>query len=169
MGNRRLLVLTNGRRLSFATTPAYARGWAVMALIANRSARWLLARLNAAVSGTKPLGGCCHCHAWWFHRYRFGSGRFAGSACARPSGCTPGHSACRSAGGLITVQSANDIVRDHRNSPLLLLMLNEPCAASNQPMYATTGSAPATRPAAARRQPTRWISPCEPAPQTSAR
>jgi hypothetical protein len=33
---------------------------------------------------------------------------------------------------LITEQFANDMVRDHRNSPLLLLRLKDPWAAANQ-------------------------------------
>src|ERR1700731_4547596 len=42
------------------------------------------------------------------------------------SGCAAGQSACSSAGGLMIAQLANDMVRDHRNSPLLLVMLNWP-------------------------------------------
>ena len=50
------------------------------------------------------------------------------------------------------------MVRDHRNSPLLLVRLNEPYTAANQDMYATTGSAPAASTAHARRQPARFAS-----------
>jgi len=35
---------------------------------------------------------------------------------------------------LITAQFANDMVRDHRNRPLLLVTLKEPCTAANQLM-----------------------------------
>ena len=47
---------------------AYAAGWALMAKIANRSARALLARANAASSGTNPLVVFRHAQIWWFHR-----------------------------------------------------------------------------------------------------
>jgi hypothetical protein len=40
------------------------------------------------------------------------------------SGWFSGHSGTRFAGGLMIEQFANDIVRDHRNRPLLLVMLN---------------------------------------------
>src|SRR5215471_5860801 len=85
-------------------------------------------------------------------------GRRAGSGCARWPGWASGQSARRSAGGLITAQLANDMVRDHRNSPLLLLRLNEPCTAANQLMYPTTGSTPASSEAPARRHPALLIS-----------
>ena len=42
------------------------------------------------------------------------------------SGWFCGQSGTRSAGGLIIAQLANNIVRDHRNSPLLLVMLSWP-------------------------------------------
>jgi len=45
-----------------------------------------------------------------------------------PGWCS-GHSGTRSAGGLMTAQMANDIVRDHRNSPVLLVMLSWPYSA----------------------------------------
>jgi len=51
------------------------------------------------------------------------------SAPSRPAG---GHSICSSAGGLITAQSANDIVRDHRYTPSLLVRLNWCSCRSNQ-------------------------------------
>ena len=47
------------------------------------------------------------------------------------------------------------MVRDHRNMPLLLVMLTEPCTAANQPRYPATGSTPASSAAPALRQPTR--------------
>jgi hypothetical protein len=58
----------------------------------------------------------------------------------------------------MTAQSANDMVRDHRNRPLLLVRLTEPQTAANQAMYAATGSAPAASAATAGRQPARRIS-----------
>jgi hypothetical protein len=50
------------------------------------------------------------------------------------------------------------MVRDHRNSPLLLVRLNEPCTAANQLMYASTGTAPASSEAPTRRHPAFRIS-----------
>src|SRR5438034_1163395 len=47
------------------------------------------------------------------------------------------------------------MVRDHRNMPLLLVMLTEPCTAANQPRYPATGSTPVSSAAPALRQPTR--------------
>ena len=67
-GKRRLLVCTSGFTVSPATRPRYANGCAAMASSANRSARVLLAGVNAAVSGTDPELWCRHCHAPWFHR-----------------------------------------------------------------------------------------------------
>ena len=43
-----------------------------------------------------------------------------------------GTASARSAGGLITAQFANDIVRDHRNTPSLLVRLNWCSCRSNQ-------------------------------------
>src|SRR5437764_3338476 len=115
-----------------------------MAVIAKRSARALLAWVKAAVSGTNPECSCRHCQVRWFHRYRLGSSRLAGSGWARWPGWALGHSAWRSAGGRITAQFANDMVRDHRNMPLLLVMLTGPCTAANQPRYPATGITPAS-------------------------
>ena len=39
-----------------------------------------------------------------------------------------GQSGTRLGGGLITAQLANDMVRDHRNSPVLSVMLSWPCS-----------------------------------------
>src|SRR5690349_19120338 len=55
-----------------------------------------------------------------------------------------GHSARSATGGLITAQSANDIVRDHRYTPSLLVRLNWCWWMLNQALYAATGSAPAS-------------------------
>ena len=77
----------------------------------------------------------------------------AGRACWR--GWFSGHSGRRSAGGLILAQLAKVMVRDHRNSPLLLVTLNEPYTEANQPMYATMGSTPASSAAPALSQPAR--------------
>src|SRR5712692_1019690 len=123
--------------------------------MANRSARPLLALVNAEVSGTIPVEGGCHIQAVWVQRYAFGSGRLAGTGWLRLPGCAVGHSAFRSAGGLMTAQFAKDIVRDHRNSPLLLLRLKLPWAVENQNVYPATGATPASRAAPARRQPAR--------------
>ena len=46
---------------------------------------------------------------------------YSDAAMRRPGG---GHSACSLAGGLITAQSANDMVRDQRNTPSLLVRPN---------------------------------------------
>src|SRR5436190_21674015 len=105
-----------------------------MAPTANRNARELLALVNAAASGTRSFESGCHCQASWFHRYALGSGRLAGTGWDRIPGWAVGHSARRSGGGLTVPQSAKDIVRDHRNSPALLVRLNEPFAAANHDM-----------------------------------
>src|SRR5438128_1419543 len=60
-----------------------------------------------------------------------------------------GHSGRSLTGGLITAQSANDIVRDHRYTPSLRVRLNWCSRASNQEAYATTGSSPASSAASA--------------------
>src|SRR6266700_2609361 len=54
-----------------------------------------------------------------------------------------GHSGRSPAGGLITAQFANDIVRDHRYTPSLLVRLNWWSRVLNQAEYPATGSAPA--------------------------
>src|SRR5205823_9804732 len=53
-----------------------------------------------------------------------------------------GHSTSSSADGLITAQFANDIVRDHKYTPSLLVRLNWCSWVLNQAPYAATGSAP---------------------------
>src|SRR6266478_62665 len=45
-----------------------------------------------------------------------------------------GQSGARSAGGLMMAQLANDMVRDQRNIPVLLVMLNWPKSTKNQSM-----------------------------------
>jgi hypothetical protein len=60
----------------------------------------------------------------------FPSQMYSEAAIRGPSG---EHSARSSAGGLITAQFANDIVRDHRYTPSLLVRLNSCSWASNQP------------------------------------
>ena len=78
-----------------------------MARSAKRSARWLVRAENrppgSASSGELP------------------SQMYSDAAIRCPGG---GHSARSPAGGLITAQSANDIVRDHRYTPSLLVRLN---------------------------------------------
>ena len=69
-----------------------------------------------------------------------------------------GHSARSPAGGLITAQSANDIVRDHRYTPSLLVRLNCRSCTLNQAAYAATGSAPASSAASTVTRPARRIS-----------
>ena len=68
-GKRSVLsVWMNGVRVSEPIVLAYATGWASMALIANFSARSLLAWVNAALSGTNPLVVPCQAQMLWFHR-----------------------------------------------------------------------------------------------------
>src|ERR1035437_10050991 len=55
-------------------------------------------------------------------------------------------------------QLANDMVRDHRNNPLLLVMLSCPYSEKKISAYAATGIANAARHAVTTFQPTRWIS-----------
>src|SRR5215831_11965777 len=121
-------------------------------------ARPLLASVNADTSGTSPVVGGCHSQALWSHRYRFGCSRTVDPGCAVVIGCCSGQSARRSAGGLMTAQFANDMVRDQRNKPLLLVRLNEPFTTSNHEMKATTDTAPPASTAHTRRQPARRIS-----------
>src|SRR5215813_13755589 len=68
-GKRSVLsVWANGVTNSAAIVCAYATGWALMARTANRSARSLLAWVNAAVSGTNPLVVPCQAQIRWFQR-----------------------------------------------------------------------------------------------------
>ena len=69
-----------------------------------------------------------------------------------------GHSAGSATGGLITAQSANDIVRDHRYTPSLLVRLNWCSWMLNQALYAATGSAPASSAASTVTSPARRTS-----------
>ena len=52
----------------------------------------------------------------------------AGAGPPGRSGWFSGQSGTRLGRGLITAQLANDIVRDHRNSPVLSVMLSWPCS-----------------------------------------
>src|SRR5579862_2413205 len=99
------------------------------------------------------------------HRYCSGVRSFssapidqAGAGPAVWSGWFCGHSGSRSAGGLMTAQLANDIVRDHRNRPVLLVMSNWPYSEKNRSMYPSSGTANAVTHAVTTRQPTRLIS-----------
>src|SRR5580658_10538790 len=97
-----------------------------MARSANFMARLLVYALIPGWAATEY-------HACGSHRYCSGVRSFssapmdqAGAGPVGWSGWFCGHRGSRSAGGLITAQLANDIVRDHRNSPVLLVMLNCP-------------------------------------------
>src|SRR5262252_8448111 len=125
-----------------------------MAVIAKCSARALLAGVKAAVSGTNPEPSCRHDQVRWFQRYHLGGSRRDGSGWARWPGWALGQSAWRPACGRITAQFTNDMDRDHRNMPLLLVMLKVPCTAANQPRYPAPGITPASSAAPALRQPT---------------
>src|SRR5579863_8319300 len=99
------------------------------------------------------------------HRYCSGIRSFssaptdqAGADLVELSGWFCGHSGIRSAGGLMTEQLANDIVRDHRNSPVLLVMSNWPYSEKNRSMYPSSGTAKAVTHAVITRQPTRRTS-----------
>src|SRR5215469_9392363 len=85
-GKRKALVCTKGPTVPLTTIAAYGSGCATMALIAKRSARELLAWLNAATSGTRSLEGGCHCQASWSHRYVLGRARFAATGCDKAPG-----------------------------------------------------------------------------------
>jgi hypothetical protein len=82
-----------------------------------------------------PGWASCWYHAPAAHRYSAGVRSFisalidqAGAGPIGWSGWFSGHSATRSAGGLITAQLAKDMVRDHRNIPVLFVMLSWPCS-----------------------------------------
>ena len=62
---QRAVVWANGVTNSAAIACAYSTGCALMARTANRSARSLLAWVNAAVSGTNPLVVPCHAQIRW--------------------------------------------------------------------------------------------------------
>src|SRR5450755_1514730 len=121
--------------------------------MAKSLARALLAVVNPAVSGTIPAALPCQSHARWSQRYTLGGSRAPPAGTPREDGCLPGQSARRFCGGLMTAQLANDMVRDHKNSPSLLVSPTLPVAAANHAMYPATGSRPAARAASAVRQP----------------
>ena len=70
----------------------------------------------------------------------------------------PGHSGTSCGAGWMILQLAKLVVRDHRNSPSLLVRPIVPDAAANQATYPATGSSPAASAAPARRQPDRRTS-----------
>ena len=84
----------------------------------------------------------------------FPSQMYRDAAIRGPGG---GHRLRSLAGGLITAQSANDIVRDHRYTPSLLVRLNWCSCTLNQAAYPATGSAPASSAAATVTRPARRI------------
>ena len=82
----------------------------------------------------------------------------AGADAAGWSGWFSGQSGASLAGGLMTEQLANNMVRDHRNSPLLSVMLSWPCSPKKMATYTTSGTTNAATQAARTFQPTRMIS-----------
>src|SRR5579859_2142163 len=110
------------------------------------------------------MPGCasvCH-HTPGAHRYCDGVRSVTSAEIDQAGACPVGasgwfsrHNGTRSAGGLMIEQSANDMVRDHRKIPVLLVMLNCPVSLSNQLMYTTSGIANAVTHATTTRQPTR--------------
>ena len=112
-----------------------------------------------------PGWASCRYHAPGAQRYSAGVRSFiralmdhAGAGPTGWSGWFSGQSGTRSAGGLITAQLANDMVRDHRNSPVLLVMSNWPNSWKKNSAYPATGIANAARQAVKTFQPTRMIS-----------
>ena len=100
---------------SCPTAVAYPPGWAAMARSAKLSASALV-RAENRPPGIRSSGDCP-------------SQMYSDEAIRGPPG---GHSVRSSAGGLITAQFANDIVRDQRNTPSLLVRLNWCSCRSNQ-------------------------------------
>ncbi|MGH3188559.1 MAG: hypothetical protein ACRDPY_11370 [Streptosporangiaceae bacterium] len=85
----------------------------------------------------------------------FPSQMYSEAASRGPAG---GHKNRSPGGGLITAQSANDIVRDQRNTPSLLVSVNWCSCRSNHPAYPATGIAPAITAATKAVTPTRRTS-----------